>query len=231
MKMLRFMLVYALSIVALMDVTGQECSMYFPSKQGTVVEYTQYDAKNKVTGTTRSTILSKENIAGGVKVSYESESFDKKGASLYKGQFAVKCENGVFYIDMSTMVSPQTMSAYKDMTVEMKSDNLDFPSVLSAGQTLKDGTLNMDISNQGMKLMSMNTTIKNRKVEAVESVTTPAGTYECYKISSDIIMVMMFTIETKSVEWYAKNVGIVKSETYDKKGKIQGSMVLSSIKN
>ena len=41
---------------------------------------------------------------------------------------------------------------------------------------------------------------------------------------------MMGDILTKGVEWYAKDVGLVKSETYDSKGKLVGTSLLSLFK-
>jgi hypothetical protein len=86
----------------------------------------------------------------------------------------------------------------------------------------------MTISNQGVKMMTMTVVVTNRKVEAVENITVPAGTYECYKITYDIESKMMFKVQTKAVEWYSMNIGLVKSETYDQKGKLAGSSELKS---
>jgi len=76
----------------------------------------------------------------------------------------------------------------------------------------------------------MTVNVSNRKVEAVESLTTPAGTFECYKISYDVATKMMINVKTKGVEWFSKGVGMVKSETYDSAGKLLGSNVLASVK-
>jgi len=81
-----------------------------------------------------------------------------------------------------------------------------------------------------MTVMNITIAITNRKVEAVENVTTPAGTFECYKISYDIDTKMMFTVKVKGVEWYAKNVGLVKSESYSTDGKLMGSNLLVGVK-
>ena len=40
----------------------------------------------------------------------------------------------------------------------------------------------------------------------------------------------MITIRTKGVEWYAKDVGLVKSESYMSNGKLAGSTVLTDLK-
>ena len=78
--------------------------------------------------------------------------------------------------------------------------------------------------------MNITMNISNRKVDAVESITTPAGTFECYKISYDVAMKMMMNMKSKGVEWYAKGVGLVKNETYSSDGKLLGSNVLTAFK-
>jgi hypothetical protein len=40
----------------------------------------------------------------------------------------------------------------------------------------------------------------------------------------------MFTIVAKSTDWMAKKVGTVRSESYDKDGKLMGYTVLTSMK-
>jgi hypothetical protein len=62
-------------------------------------------------------------------------------------------------------------------------------------------------------------------------MTTPAGTFSCYKMSSTIETKTMFTMVAKSTDWVAKKVGTVRSETYDKTGKLISYMVLTSMKN
>ena len=81
-----------------------------------------------------------------------------------------------------------------------------------------------------MTIMNMSVSITNRKVEAVENITTPAGTFECYKITYDVATKMMINVKMKATEWYAKNVGMVKSESYTSDGKLAGSTLLTGLK-
>jgi hypothetical protein len=78
--------------------------------------------------------------------------------------------------------------------------------------------------------MTMTINISNRKVEAVQDVTTDAGTFKCYKISYDIATKMMFNVKAKGVEFYNDDIGIVRSESYTTSGDLQGYTVLSSLK-
>jgi hypothetical protein len=230
MKTLKSFVLICACLVILPVIKSQDCTAYFPVKEGSVAEYTNYDAKNKVLGTLTQKTIGKETIANGFKINYESESLDKKGQSQFKGQYTVKCENGVFYFEMKSMMSGESMKNYKEGEVEIKGDDLDMPSNLSVGQVLKDGTLTVSMKNQVMSMMNMTMVIKNRKVEAAETITTPAGTFECYKITSEVETKMMFKMQSKSIQWFAKNVGMVKSESYDKNGKLAGITLLTAIK-
>jgi hypothetical protein len=73
-----------------------------------------------------------------------------------------------------------------------------------------------------MSMMNMTTKVYNRKVEAIEKVTTEAGTFECYKISYDVFVDGMIDFNSKGIEWIARDVGAVRSETYNKNGKLTG---------
>ena len=64
-----------------------------------------------------------------------------------------------------------------------------------------------------MTMMNMVVKIYDRKVEALEEITTPAGIFSCYKMTSTIETKTMFTMVAKSNEWMARKVGPVKSET------------------
>jgi len=78
--------------------------------------------------------------------------------------------------------------------------------------------------------MTMVVKIYDRKVEAIEDMTTPAGTFSCYKMTSTIETKTMFTVIVKSTDWMAKKVGSVRSETFDKNGNLTGYSVLTSMK-
>lgn len=209
---------------------AQECVYYCPVKEGTVTETKRYDAKDKLQSTDKQTILSKQTSGSDVSFTIKSESYDNKNVLQSNKNLTFQCKNGVFSFDMQNFLDPATMSAYKDMQCDITAKNLDMPSVLTAGLALPEGNVQMKVSSQGMTLMNMTINITNRKVEAIEKITTPAGTFDCFKISYDIETKMMMKIQSKGIDWIAKEVGVVRSETYDGKGKLQGYSVLSSLK-
>lgn len=137
------------------------------------------------------------------------------------------CKDGMVELDMSKYIPEETMESFKSMDIEMEFDAITIPENLEVGQYLEDGGVKMTIA--GPMQMSMEIKIQDRKVMAKEEIEVPAGTFDTYKINSIIKLDMMMTRETKNVEWIAKNVGVVRSEQYDKNGKLAGYSVLSEI--
>jgi hypothetical protein len=134
-------------------------------------------------------------------------------------------------MDMKNFLDPKTMSGFQDMEVTVSGADLEMPGAMQVGQTLKDGDIKMAVNSSGMNIMNLEVKIYNRKVEAIETITTPAGTFECFKVSYDTEFRTMFKITAKGTEWISRNVGTVKSEQYDKNGKLTGYTLLSKFSN
>ena len=86
-----------------------------------------------------------------------------------------------------------------------------------------------------MANMTMTIKILNRKVESKESITTPAGTFSCFKITYDMesstkIMGMNTNVKLSSIDYLAEGIGVVKTESYDKKGELSGYSLLTAYK-
>jgi len=223
------LLILCISSLITISLNAQNCVFYYPKTQGATLEYKSFDKKDKLTG--RSTQKVKEIIENGdvLKATIEYQSFDAKGKDLGTNEYTVKCEKGVYSVDMKSFLDAQTMAAYKDMKIDITSNSLEMPSEMNVGDQLKEGKLVVSISSEGMPIMTMTTTIADRKVEAKESVTTEAGTFECFKITYTITTKMMIGMRFEVAEWFADGVGSVKTESYSKGNKMS-STVLTSIK-
>ncbi|HBS88146.1 MAG: hypothetical protein A2W91_05275 [Bacteroidetes bacterium GWF2_38_335] len=224
-----FILAALLLFVFSGKIFAQDCPQYYPITMGSSWETQSFDAKDKITGTTKSKVLTYTTSATGYNMSIETESSDDKGKNTVKMVYAMKCENGIFYIDMKNFLDPTVSEQYKDMQVSYDVTDMEMPSSLTVGTTLKDASLKMTISNQGMTLMTITVFTTNRKIESKETITVPAGTFEAYKLTYDTETKMMFKVKTHTVEYWVPGKGIIRSEQYNDKDKLQGYSVMKSM--
>lgn len=212
-------------------VNAQECKIYFPDNVGTVREMKTYDKKNKLNGILRQEILDKTTRGSDIYLKVRSSMYSPDEKETSSMDFDVSCEGGVFKFDMKNFFDPNTLAAYKDMQVEMSGDQLAYPSRIQPGEKLPDGMFQMVVKNNNITMVTLTANITDRKVEGIENITTEAGTFNCYKISYNISMKAGFiTSNSKAIEWIADGVGLVRSESFDRKGRPSGYSVLTSFK-
>ncbi|WP_034041520.1 hypothetical protein [Wocania ichthyoenteri] len=200
------------------------CSTYYPFEQGTKFEITSFNKKGKKESVVNYEITTIENNVATIKTKIS----DDKGKEITSTEYNVTCNGNSVSIDFKSLMNPNLFKQYKDMEMEMSGTNVEFPNDLKVGQTLKDANLKMTINMSGIK-MNMTVDMLNRKVDAKESVTTTAGTFDCFALSYNTEMKMGMKMSFTIKEWIAEGVGIVKSETYNKKGKPMGYSELTSI--
>ena len=221
-------LIFILSVPFKKIWAQSDCNPYFLLKEGRKWTSANYNAKDKYQGKQSYEVLSLEEESDGKLIANVMLiSYDKKDKVVMEKEVEFTCKDGVVEIDMSKYIPEETMEGFKNMDVEMEFEAITIPENLEAGQYLEDGGVNMTIS--GPMQMNMEIKIQDRKVMAKENIEVPAGTYEAWKINSIMKLDMMMTRETKIVEWIAKNVGVVRSEQYDKKGKLNSYTVLTEI--
>ncbi len=207
--------------------TAQDCTTFFPFKQGATIEYTHYDKKDKVSASTMQKItLVEDKGDAGISATIEAQINDKKGEEAMTTAYDIRCQDNTLYMDITAMM-PELTQSFGQMEIEMTGDDLQLPSRLTVGQALPDATMQIKAGTGGMSIMNMTIEIVDRKVEGRETVETPAGTFDCYKINQTTKTKMLVSKTFTSTEWYAEGVGIVKSESYDKKGNVESYSLLT----
>ena len=199
------------------------CSMYYPFTEGAEFQITSYNKKGKAESVIDYSIT---DVSGNT-ATINTKISDKKGKELTTTNYDVTCENNVISIDFKSLMNPDLLKQYKDMDVEFEGTNIELPNDLQIGKTLKDANMTMTMKMGGMN-MKMHMNLVDRKVEGKESVTTPAGTFDCYVITYTTEMKMGLNSKFKNKEWIAEGVGMVKSENYNKNGKLIGYSELTA---
>lgn len=210
-----------------------DCGGLIFFKDGTSTVMTSYSEDGKVIGSAKTIYTGVTKTPGGASVKAQQENFDKKGKSTAKSEFTITCDHGNLIFDMKMMMPQEQAESYKDMEMTMEGNNKELPSDFVVGSSLKDATIKFKFKTKDgmeMSMMNMSFKITNRKVEAKETITTPAGTFECYKLTEDIEMKTMFAMKMKSVSWFNVQSGTIKTETYKENGKYTGKSELTEIK-
>ena len=226
MKKIQILFVFLFALLTVQAYS--QCNEYYPLRDGLEWEFESYNAKGKPQGKQHQKVKQFESTPGGFNAIVQFDLYDDKGKEVTSGELDMICNDGVFYFDMKKFVPAEQLKAMGDLEIEVESENLEYPSNISVGQSLKDGSVTITAIGSVMP-MKIKMDIIERKVEAAETITTPAGTFETFKITSKSIMKnqmgLTMTFEFENVEWLAKDVCVVKNESF-KKGKSQGYTLL-----
>ena len=174
--------------------------------------------KGKESGKMTYVVSDSKKNGTSITATINSEFVDANGKSISKATNNVKCVNGVMQMDMKTFIPPVQMEQMKTGAATATDVYLEYPANMNVGDQLKDGQFNMDYeSTNGLK-SSIEISITDRKVEGKETITTSAGTWECYRISAKNRIVSKIAgtgipIKMDVIEWFAPGVGIIKTES------------------
>ncbi|MEQ5790491.1 hypothetical protein J4E06_05465 [Muricauda sp. NFXS6] len=226
--MKQYFILFLVAVFAAQTSNAQSsCSTYYPLVDGANFQYTNYDKKGKEEGQINYTVTNVESSGDNVSATMMMEMVDKKG-NTYTSDYNMACEGNVVKIDFKSLMNEQMLSQMGDVEMDISGTDVELPNSLSVGQELPDANMQLKMKMGGAINMNTNVETINRKVEKQESVTTPAGTFDCYVIYSETKTKMMMTNQTfPSRTWLAEGVGMVKQESYNKKGKLMGSMLLT----
>ncbi|MCB0466493.1 MAG: hypothetical protein KDC78_12600 [Aequorivita sp.] len=217
---------FCLLFITSIGVSQNDCNKYYPLNEGTKFQITVYDKKEKP-----SAILDYEIVnvrkSGGDKIgTINSKMTDGNGKQISDTSFDVSCNGEVVSIDFKSLINPQIFEQFGNMDYEITGTNLEWPNDLSVGQKLPDATMDMKISMSGIN-MNMSVEITDRKVIGKETITSPAGSFNCFVVTSTTDMKMGMSQHSTSKQWITEKMGTIKSINYDKGGKVTGSSLLT----
>jgi hypothetical protein len=206
---------------------AQNCSKFYPLNEGTTFQITNFEKNDKPSTTIDYSIKNSKNVSGIQTATINSIIKDKKGKLIAESDFEMNCSGDVTSIDFKSLMNAQMFTQFKDMETEISGHNLELPNNLTVGQQLPDASVDIKISISGIN-MSMTSHIKDRTVVSRESVTTPAGTFDCYVISYTSEFNSMGMNQSSSAkQWIAEGVGMVKQEDYNNNGAVRSKSLLT----
>ena len=155
------------------------------------------------------------------------------------------CSGNNLYMDISSAMkqalaksgqaNTQSSEAVNNIEMGFGDGFMDIPKNMYPGQKLKDVHFTLKTNTTNMNMV-INSNLVDRSVGPKEKVVTPAGTFDCMPITGtrkSSMKVMGINNKmggaTKEIVWMAPGIGLVKSETYDAKGKLGSSQVLTKL--
>ncbi len=231
MKKILLTLVLAFGLNAL--VAQNNCSKYYPMKDGSSFQYTSFDKKGKNAGASNYTITTAKNSQGQTVATMHIKYADKKGKNTYESNYKITCTGEGIKIDFASLMPSNLLEQYKDMDVKIEMDGTDIevPNNLSVGQQLTDANIQVKM-DMGVMKMNIKVDMINRKVEKREQITTTAGTFDCYLITETVLSETMgMAQEMNSKLWLAESIGMIKQEIYKKNGKLVSHSELTKYSN
>jgi DUF3108-like len=196
---------------------SQNCTDFYYMQNNKTVEITITNKKGKETGKNIYTISNVQSSGGTVTSTVNSEFINSKGDTVSKATNNIKCIGGIIMMDMKMFIPSAQEEQMGTASASSESAYLEYPSNMKEGDELKDGQFGMDFKMQSGIGAHINIDITKRKVQGKESVTTPAGTWDCFKITYHSKVVMKIGIgipvNVDVTEWYAPGFGVVKTES------------------
>ncbi len=218
-----------------------ECAHPFGLSAGQRLEYQLLDSRGKVAGLLRYQVVSlSAEIKGKKKKPYtvttlrlKSGLYDAGSHVQQQQDLVIVCKHDTTYTDGLAEINYDGLKSFDNRRFAYKGAPLAWPNQPTTGSALPEGGVVVQVSSPSVAIAKVKTTLKSRMVSSgLVTVAVPAGSYSCYTVESQRELAtaaradLVMKSTGRQVDYYAPSVGIVKTEYYDKGGKLQQTRVL-----
>lgn len=190
---------------------AQDCQATYYTTKGATIETTEYDANKTVKNKKVVTVSSVQKTNEGITAQYRSVKTEQNGTVSEDQVMTYRCNQG----DVSVGLGVDDAKTKQEAIVT-------YPAIMKAGMALKpDVTFEQTGKTPDGKNARLTVKITDHKVVGSESITVPAGTWTCTKITYSLSMkikvgIIGLPIDAQLTEWYHPQVGVVRNETWVK---------------
>ena len=218
---IRFLVMIAVSLLTVLGMSAQE--PFFLHKEGVKLPYADKDKKGKINSYTETTATKVTGDADNCTVTYSMMVMDNKKNPVLKQPMTQTFEvkNGTVTYDPKSLVG-QIMEG---MQVTVTGTPFQLPSNVKVGDTFGDYTITLNLA--GIKT---NTEVTGLKAVAEETLDVNGTSIDCVVIENTTVSKVIGIKQTAIQKiWYGHGIGPVKTNMYNKKGKLMTSQELVSI--
>ena len=217
---IRFLVMIAVSLLTVLGMSAQE--PFFLHKE-VKLTYADKDKKGKINSYTETTATKVTGDADNCTVTYSMMVMDNKKNPVLKQPMTQTFEvkNGTVTYDPKSLVG-QIMEG---MQVTVTGTPFQLPSNVKVGDTFGDYTITLNLA--GIKT---NTEVTGVKAVAEETLDVNGTSIDCVVIENTTVSKVIGIKQTAIQKiWYGHGIGPVKTNMYNKKGKLMTSQELVSI--
>ncbi len=203
--------------------TGMQAQQpYYPTKEGVSLTYADKSGKGKIEAYSQMTITKVEMTDElNFSITTATRAMDDKKNDLFKEPIVttVHVRNGAVEFDPSSMTG-KIMAGMK-----ITGDSFTLPANASVGTVLGDYSVTVS-----MGAIKTTTGFTDVKVTGKETLDIAGQSLECLIVECTALSkVMGMKQEATEKVWYARGIGQVKMEMYNKKGKLQSGQELIEV--
>lgn len=226
-KMIRSALLVVFLLTTL-KVGAQDCYMFIPNDTVEVLRYHNFNNKDKLLSTVDRYVS--ETVEDSLIKLIEVVTVVKKtsGKEKYRNQVSMRCENGIFSIDMRDYLDQDLLEILDQSQTTFKSSWVVIPELLDTTKVMPDNLLEItSVDDESTHHYTLR--MRNRRFRGVEKVSTPAGDFVAYKMSYTMNRRTFELQQTEVIEWMVEDIGVVKAVFYDTEGNLRGTTILNEI--
>lgn len=149
--------------------------------------------------------------------------YDAKNKLVRLQDLTYACQRDTAFTDGLAELAPDALNRFRGRLFDYAPTRVAWPNAPTVGTTLPDGGVRVEVSSTAVDIAQVAATQQNRRVVGgPETVTTPAGAFQCYKVESACETRTTAHVDIvvhrtgRDVTYYSPAVGIVRAERYDK---------------
>ncbi|MCC3157038.1 hypothetical protein LJ737_07300 [Hymenobacter sp. 15J16-1T3B] len=202
------------------------CEHPFGLSDGTELTYQLLNEKNKPEGLQILKVAritpheAAKKAPAYTEVLLKSSLYDASNRLQRNDEYVYLCRRDTVLTDGRLLLDPAMLRSFRDRRFAYEPVHLAWPNQPTAG-ALPGGKLTVQVSSPSVDIAQVITDVSERRLSGPESITTPAGTFQCYKVESryEYVTQARADIARRSVkrvvDYYAPGVGMVRSEMHD----------------
>lgn len=203
---------------------AQECSQPLGLSKNTEFVYQVTDKGNK-SGILSNKVVQQGQQQNGLFVTtFKSARLDKNNRTKTIEEYHISCKGDSIYLDAMMLMREQTIKAFEGKDFDFAPKDVAYPRHMQVGQLLPNGSLGVNVRSSTVNITKISILASDRKVEAQEKITTPAGTFDSFRIT------YQYTVELDAMgmalrevyqveEHFSPEHGLIKCQFTNKRGK------------